>query len=138
MTYAGFWRRFGAFWLDFLVLLPLIVLNLWGVAHHRLFSAYKWLLGLAGSIALIAATVAMSDADYDALPGIAAKNFTSVMPRWQYYTTIAFQIWIWSEFVVMMTNRKRRAIHDLIAGTIVIVERRSNPIAAPTSTTDPA
>ena len=190
MTYAGFWRRFGAFWLDFLVLLPLSALNLWGIAHYRLFLAYsflpgtafgffysvylvrryggtpgklmaglrirkingaeigyreavlrylpEWLLGLPGSIALIAATVAMSDADYSALPGVAVKDLTAVMPRWQHYTSIAFQIWIWSEFVVMMTNRKRRAIHDFIAGTIVIVERRGNSIAAPTSASDRA
>lgn len=26
-TYAGFWRRFGAFWVDLIVFLPLLILN---------------------------------------------------------------------------------------------------------------
>jgi uncharacterized RDD family membrane protein YckC len=30
------------------------------------------------------------------------------------------QIWIWSEFLILLTNRKRRALHDFIAGTVVI------------------
>lgn len=30
------------------------------------------------------------------------------------------QVWIWSEVVVMLLNRKRRALHDFIAGTVVI------------------
>src|SRR5437899_7752381 len=37
MLYAGFWRRFGALWLDFIVLLPLTGLTLWGSEHYRLF-----------------------------------------------------------------------------------------------------
>jgi len=30
------------------------------------------------------------------------------------------QIWFWSEFIVLLTNRKKRAIHDFIAGTLVV------------------
>jgi len=33
------------------------------------------------------------------------------------------QYWMWSELAVMTTNRKRRAIHDFIAGTIVVNNR---------------
>jgi uncharacterized RDD family membrane protein YckC len=29
-------------------------------------------------------------------------------------------IWFWGEFITMLTNRKRRAIHDFIAGSVVI------------------
>jgi uncharacterized RDD family membrane protein YckC len=29
-------------------------------------------------------------------------------------------IWIWSEFIVLLTNKERRAIHDFIAGTVVV------------------
>jgi uncharacterized RDD family membrane protein YckC len=32
----------------------------------------------------------------------------------------AINIWVWSEFIVMLTNQKRRAIHDFMAGTVVI------------------
>lgn len=29
-------------------------------------------------------------------------------------------VWFWSEFLVLLTNRKKRAIHDFIAGTVVV------------------
>jgi uncharacterized RDD family membrane protein YckC len=29
-------------------------------------------------------------------------------------------IWYWSEFIVLLTNRRKRAIHDFIAGTVVV------------------
>jgi uncharacterized RDD family membrane protein YckC len=30
------------------------------------------------------------------------------------------QVWVWSEVVVLLFNKRRRAIHDFIAGTVVI------------------
>lgn len=35
------------------------------------------------------------------------------------------QIWTWSEFIVLLTNRKRRALHDFVAGTVVIRKPKS-------------
>ncbi|HLP19632.1 MAG TPA: RDD family protein, partial [Chitinophagales bacterium] len=32
----------------------------------------------------------------------------------------ANNVWIWSEFIVLLTNPRRRAIHDFIAGTIIV------------------
>jgi hypothetical protein len=32
----------------------------------------------------------------------------------------ATNIWVWSEFIVLLTNPQRRAIHDFIAGTVVV------------------
>lgn len=32
------------------------------------------------------------------------------------------KIWFWSEVVFVLTNSKKRAIHDFIAGTVVVVE----------------
>ena len=37
------------------------------------------------------------------------------------------QIWIWSEFVVLLFNRRKRAIHDFIAGTVVILKEFAEP-----------
>jgi len=33
---------------------------------------------------------------------------------------ILWTIWIWSELITMMFNERRRAIHDYMAGTVVI------------------
>jgi uncharacterized RDD family membrane protein YckC len=29
-------------------------------------------------------------------------------------------VWIWSEIIVLLFNRRKRALHDFIAGTVVI------------------
>jgi uncharacterized RDD family membrane protein YckC len=36
---------------------------------------------------------------------------------------VVLQVWIWIELIVMLTNRRRRALHDFIAGTVVIRRR---------------
>ena len=45
---------------------------------------------------------------------------------WYNVVTILMNIWIWSEFVVMLTNKRRRALHDFIAGTVVIRKEAPN------------
>ena len=35
------------------------------------------------------------------------------------YTWIS-NIWIYSEFIVLLTNKRKRAIHDFIAGTVIV------------------
>ncbi|HPA63031.1 MAG TPA: RDD family protein [Spirochaetota bacterium] len=41
-----------------------------------------------------------------------------------YFVAIRFleKIWFWSEVAFVLTNAKKRAIHDYIAGTVVVVE----------------
>ena len=41
-------------------------------------------------------------------------------PVWHSSVTILQQIWVWSEVVVLLFNKRKRALHDFIAGTIVI------------------
>jgi uncharacterized RDD family membrane protein YckC len=175
--YAGFWRRFGAFWVDFLIFLPLIILNyrLYNYCHSKylavgsfiLYSALylvyiiychgKWgrTIGkLATGIRLTSvsfepiswrqsilrssvdvfftilacvgtamAFAAMTD-DAMATGGLdRAKLLLSLHPTWDRYVNGGQQAWVWGEFVVMMTNSKRRALHDFIAGTVVVQER---------------
>ena len=44
----------------------------------------------------------------------------SYYPSWFYIVTIAQNVWIWSEVVVLLFNKRKRALHDFIAGTVVI------------------
>jgi uncharacterized RDD family membrane protein YckC len=44
----------------------------------------------------------------------------SYYPSWFYIVTIAQNVWIWSEVVVLLLNKRKRALHDFIAGTVVI------------------
>jgi uncharacterized RDD family membrane protein YckC len=191
MTYAGFWQRFGAFWVDFVVLLPLIGLTyVWG-EYSRLFQIY-WLLpgllfglwyqvylvvrfgGTPGklmlnmriamvdgspvtpkaallrysvllvltelmAIALIMAVLRMTDEEYFSFGYMArATRMVEMAPPWYQVVNILMQIWIWSEFITMLFNKKRRAIHDFMAGTVVLKGRRSNPSMQPTGQEAPA
>jgi uncharacterized RDD family membrane protein YckC len=52
-------------------------------------------------------------------------------PRWIFLVAILMQLWTWSELIVMLTNRQRRALHDFIAGTVVIKKEYAEPIQIP-------
>lgn len=42
---------------------------------------------------------------------------------WVIKLDILGQVWFWSELVTMLFNKKKRALHDFIAGTVVIQEQ---------------
>lgn len=42
---------------------------------------------------------------------------------WIIKLDIIGQVWFWSELVTMLFNKKKRALHDFIAGTVVIQEQ---------------
>ncbi len=171
--YAGFWRRFGAFWIDILVMLPFIVLFQYINGLHRnvsfftiipstfLFWGYtiyfhgRWgaTLGKMAtkikvvkkdlspigykeafirfsvdafftSLALIAQHIALSNISVEEFGRLAwserQNRLKDLYPGWNHAVNLLHQIWIWSEFIVLLTNKKRRALHDFIAGTVVI------------------
>jgi uncharacterized RDD family membrane protein YckC len=39
-----------------------------------------------------------------------------------------FTLWFWGEVIVLLFNKKKRAIHDYIAGTVVVVQDSLNEI----------
>jgi len=45
---------------------------------------------------------------------------TTYYPKWYSVIDILSQVWIWSELIVLLFNERKRAIHDFIAGTVVI------------------
>lgn len=66
----------------------------------------------------------------------AMPNLKVVGPVWYHVVSILQNIWNWGELLVLLTNRKRRALHDFLAGTIVVVVskpgfRRPVPVALP-------
>ena len=186
MEYAGFWKRFGAYWLDVIVFLPLIALSMWGNGQSRLFNLYYFfpgiLIGLffhvylvkryggtpgklllkikiakidgrdvgykeamlryvvlfiitiAMSIAMIMVTLEMTDAEYFSMGWQKrALYMAERAPSWYSLVNIAMNVWIWSEFITMLMNKKRRAIHDFIAGTVVIHSKMPNKQNQPTA-----
>jgi len=71
----------------------------------------------------------MTDADFGSLTFVEwSKRMTDSAPSWLKPLQLIQNIWVWSEFIVLLTNRKRRAIHDFIAGTVVIHKLPKNTI----------
>ena len=174
MTYAGFWRRFGAYWIDFIIFLPVGLIAIWlfgqsqsapsnwllpGVAIGIWFHVYlvKRYGGTPGKLllrlriarvdgtavryreallrylpllvmgALLAAAVAiasweLTETEYMNLSWKERHvRLTQLAPYWYQPIFVLAEMWTWSEFLVMMMNKKRRALHDFLAGTVVIL-----------------
>lgn len=175
MFYATFWQRFAAGWIDFFILLPLILITVWleslsktaaiifVIPINAAYVAYSiyfhgrcgqtigkhvmgirvvktngekitwqeaWLRSSVDSLfavfAIISAFVALttiSDADYYSVDWTQrTQNLLAHEPAWLSWASTAAQVWVWSEVIVILFNRKRRALHDFIAGTVVIDE----------------
>jgi uncharacterized RDD family membrane protein YckC len=173
VAYAGFWRRFGAMWIDVLVLLPLAGLTYYFGEQHRLFHVYwllpgavigvlfhvylvvryggtpgklalniriamvdgsnvtvraaiirhsvLFLLSFLSSLGLALATLKLTDGQHASL-GFVERSVTlvSLAPDWYNIAAMSTRVWVWSEFLTMLFNKRRRAIHDFMAGTVVV------------------
>ena len=76
-------------------------------------------------ISSLVALTAISDTDYYGVGWMQrAQNLHALEPAWLGWTMTASQIWIWSEVIIMLFNKRRRALHDFIAGTVVTSEQR--------------
>lgn len=82
-----------------------------------------------GAISSLVALATIADAEYYAVGWTQlSENLHAYQPAWLGWTTAAINIWTWSEVVVMLFNKKRRSLHDFIAGTVVIAEPRPSAI----------
>ncbi|AOW10412.1 RDD family protein [Flavobacterium gilvum] len=49
-----------------------------------------------------------------------SQYLMSLSPTFFLIYTWVSNIWIYSEFIVLLTNKRKRAIHDFIAGTVIV------------------
>lgn len=76
----------------------------------------------------------MSDSDYyGATTMVRLERLSAHQPVWTAWAEPLAVIWFWSEVVVMLCNAQRRALHDYLAGTMVITQLRSVPSEAQTA-----
>ena len=172
MRYAGFWKRFGAGWIDgFVLLLPFIFLmwlqsvsrnwafltlipltfffygyeiffhGRWGQTIGKRSQNIKvvsldgtsitWKqaflrssvgvgLGLLSSISTLVALLRMTEAEFSGLSWTELQIRQSELSPYFNQIVIAIYAWTGSEVVVLLFNRKKRALHDFIAGTVVL------------------
>ncbi len=174
MTYAGFWRRLVAQFVDILILLPLALVHIWANHTSRnvslsvvvpldvLSNGYEvYLLGrygqtigkrvvrvrvvrtdgtaiswreawlrssvniVLGAISCVGAIVVLKSIPetYFSLNWVQRSAlYTASRPPWLRWVMWAQQCWVWGELVVLLSNRRRRALHDFMAGTVVVVD----------------
>ena len=48
---------------------------------------------------------------------------SSLVPAWYGSVESLAELWFWSEIIVLLFNERKRAVHDLIAGTVVVHKR---------------
>lgn len=81
---------------DLAFALVLLCANIWALAH-------------------------IAPAEYSKLAWVArTEELQRLSPAWLGIALILQQIWAWGELVVLLLNKRKRAIHDFIAGTVVI------------------
>ncbi len=96
-----------------------------------------FVFGLLTSVALLFALVQMTDAEYLSLSFMErSKRMVEFAPAWYTPVQWAQTVWFWGELIVLLTNKKRRALHDFIAGTVVVYtspapDTALKPVAAP-------
>ena len=95
----------------------------------------RTLLGIMTAVGPMLALLLLSDAEYQHLDVEGrSKRIDELTPFWQTPFQWIQSAWIWSELIVLLTNKKRRALHDFIAGTVVVfAPRKFTPPEVPDS-----
>jgi uncharacterized RDD family membrane protein YckC len=84
---------------------------------------YGAVFALSGlsSWAIILAALSMTDEMYFSLSYMERnRKLVEMAPSWYFMAIMAMETWLLIGFLTMMFNKKRRAVHDFMAGTVVI------------------
>ena len=94
------------------------------------------LFGILSSVGMILYVINLSDTEYHSSSLIErSKRMAELAPSWLAPLQWLDMAWFWCELLVLLTNRKRRAIHDFIAGTVVV---HTSPKVTPPEVPDSA
>jgi len=93
-----------------------------GYREARIRYSVAFFISTLSSVALLMSLFGMSELDYGKFASLktSVRSLEASAPAWYQPLQIGGAIWIYSEFLVLLTNRKRRALHDFMAGTVVI------------------
>jgi uncharacterized RDD family membrane protein YckC len=92
-----------------------------GIRYSVLF-----VISMLSSAGLLISLFHMSEPEYAAFSSNRerVRSLEAGAPALYQPVQIAGSIWLYSEFLVLLTNKKRRALHDFMAGTVVIRTER--------------
>lgn len=111
MRYAGFWIRLWANLVDAAVFAPLFFLVMWIEGRSRTAASVTILVGLSR----------ISADEYLTLSSWTqrGRRLAALAPG-RDILFWANEIWFWGELVVLLFNRRKRALHDLVTGTVLV------------------
>lgn len=82
-------------------------------------------------MALFYAAAQIPDNEYVSLTWKARnQRIYGLYPLWFGWIDTLSQTWTWSEIVVLLFNKKKRALHDFMAGTVVVHVQKSGTVTA--------
>ena len=93
-----------------------------GYREAILRSAVDLAFTVAAFIALCVTVAQWPEPEWSSLPYIEKVTLIATRDPTAGLVAVLGEVWVWSELVVLLLNEKRRAIHDYIAGTVVVVE----------------
>lgn len=79
-------------------------------------------LGVLSAASNLVGLLKMTDDDFSSLSWLELLARQGELAPYSNEIAIASVVWTWSEVVVLLLNRKRRSLHDFIAGTVVVEE----------------
>jgi uncharacterized RDD family membrane protein YckC len=79
--------------------------------------------GIISTAATMVALLHIPESSFSHDAGQQSLLLQAAQPAWGRAAGIAGGVWFWSELLVLLFNRQRRALHDFIAGTVVIRTR---------------
>lgn len=80
-----------------------------------------FILTILSSIVMTSSLLVADEETFTSLSWLQQSQYLmSLSPIFYKFYTWTSNIWIYSEFVVLLTNKRKRAIHDFIAGTVII------------------
>jgi uncharacterized RDD family membrane protein YckC len=181
--YAGFGSRLGSMLLDFIFVLPVVLLVLYlnglgknvffyTIIPNLLFSVWyhvylpkryggtpgKLTVGISiiridgqpigwneailrhivmlvlAILSAIIMSVSLMQADETTYMGLSwlekSKYLMAFSPLFFSFYQWVSNIWVWGEFIVLLTNERKRAIHDFMAGTVIVKTKYVDKIRA--------
>lgn len=79
------------------------------------------LMGAATNLGLGLAALSMDDGSYHALGFLQrSQALMAAGPGWLLVNTWLTNGWSWADAIVLLLNKRRRAVHDFLAGTVVV------------------
>lgn len=79
------------------------------------------ILAILSSIWMINCLLQADEATFTSLGWLQRTQYLMTLsPGFFKFYNWASNIWIYSEFIVLLTNKRKRAIHDFIAGTVIV------------------